>query len=128
MSSVIWRNGVAIEVDTHGDAPPPSRKYPRGATWAQIPHDRGLKLAKQDGNPVLAVLLALEHAVHKAKCNRVKLTNYLLTQYGITHQGRTRGLLRLAKADVVTIEPQGRGSKAAPIVVHHWYDAAGKLK
>lgn len=65
-------------------------------TWAKIPHDRGLKLAKRIGNPALAVLLVLEHTIHAAHTNRVKLTNGLFERYGISPQSKTRGLHQLA--------------------------------
>lgn len=94
-------------------------------TWAKIPHDRGLELAKRTGNPVLAVLLTLEHAIYSAGSNQVKLTNGLLKQYGITQQSKNRGLRQLAAAGVIAVEWRG---KAAPIVTHRWYTKRGKLR
>jgi hypothetical protein len=101
-----------------------AKKTKLAGTWAQIPHDRGLKLAQRLGNSVLAVLLALEQAVHHARSNRVKLTNNLFKQYGLARQSKNRGLRLLAEAGVVTIEWDG---KAAPTVTHHWYTKSGKL-
>jgi DNA-binding transcriptional ArsR family regulator len=102
-----------------------SKDQQRKMTWAQIPHHRGLELAKRAGNPMLAVLLALEHAIHAAKSNKVKLTNALLKHYGISHQTKARGLRQLAAAGVVTFKQDG---KAAPVVTHLWYTKSGKLK
>lgn len=95
-------------------------------TWARIPHDRGLNLAKHSGNPALAVLLALDYAIYAAHSNRVKLTNGLLEQYRITPQSKMRGLRQLAAAGVITVEPHGQGE--APAVTHHWYNKHGRLK
>jgi hypothetical protein len=102
-----------------------ARRAKSAGTWAQIPHDRGLKLAKRLGNPVLAVLLALEQAVHDARSNCVKLTNELLGRYRISQQSKNRALRQLVAADVVTVEWHGR---AAPTVTHHWYTKGGELK
>ena len=94
-------------------------------TWAPIPHHRGLELAKRIGDPVLAVLLVLEIAIHDARSNLVKLTNDLLYQYKITHQSKTRGLRQLAAAGVISVE---WNRLEAPMVTHHWYTEDGKLK
>jgi hypothetical protein len=81
----IYRHGKWIEVETVIPSTPVRRKVAKlTKSWAQIPHERGLKIAKQAGNPILAVLLALEAAIHEARSNRVKLTNDLLEQYEIT--------------------------------------------
>jgi hypothetical protein len=115
------------ELDT-GAKPSKARQRKRArltTTWARIPHHHGIKLAKRDGNPVLAVLLALEHLVHGAKSNRIKFTNDLLKQYKIAPQSKSRGLRRLAAAGVITIEQDG---KAAPVVTHLWYTKGGKLR
>jgi hypothetical protein len=95
-------------------------------TWAKIPHDQGLQLAKQARSPLLAVLLALEAAVHEEHSNQVKLTNGLLGQYAITPQSKTRGLRQLAAAKVISIKRGG--SKQAPVVTHHWYTKDGELR
>ena len=94
-------------------------------TWARIPHGRGLMLAKQAKCPILAVLLALEVAVHKARSNQVVLTNDLLKLYGITRQAKLRGLRQLAASGVISIDWR---NQAAPRVTHHWYDLDGKLR
>jgi hypothetical protein len=94
-------------------------------TFAKIPHDRGLDFAKRSGNSALAVLLALDYVIFDEHSNRVKLTNNILKQYGITHQSKIRGLRQLAEADVIAVEWCGRGE--APIVTHRWYTADGKL-
>jgi hypothetical protein len=94
-------------------------------TWAQIPHHRGLQLAKQVGDPVLAVLLALEAAIHEARSNQVELTNRLLGTYRIGRQSKGLGLRQLAAAGIVSIEWRGR---KAPMVTHHWYTSRGALR
>ena len=115
---------------------PAATRCPRTAkekvadTWAKIPHDLGLKLAKRAKNPLLAVLLALEHSIHEAHANgihtnQVKLTNNLLKQYKITHQTKHRGLHQLATAGVISVKRRGG---EAPVVTHHWYTRTGELK
>jgi hypothetical protein len=108
------------------------RKQRRGLlerTYAKIPHDRGLKLAKRIGNPALAVLLALEHVIHDAHSNRVKLTNGLLERYGISPQSKARGLRQLAAEGTISVASDGRrGHGGAPMVTHHWYTRRGELK
>jgi hypothetical protein len=122
----IYRHDKWIEVETITAATPLRQKVAKiTKTWAQIPHHRGLDLAKRIGIPALAVLLALEVAVHKAHCNRVKLTNDLLDQYGVTRQSKARGLRQIAAAGVISVEWDGQ---AAPTVTHHWYTEDGKLK
>ena len=123
----LWIDGP----DDIANAPKPRRrrspaKIKLAGTWAKIPHDRGLELAKRVGSPVLAVLLALEHIIHDAGSNRVKLTNGLLKQYGITRQSKTRGLRQLVAANVITLEQCGE--REAPVVTHHWYTKYGKLR
>lgn len=132
MSNDLWIEGP----DDIANAPTLKRRRRRSGsateeekftkTWAQIPHDKGLKLAKQIGNPALAVLLVLEHVVHGARSNRVKLTNGLLERYGITPQSKTRGLRQLASGGVISIRKYGKGE--APVVTHHWYNNRGKFK
>jgi hypothetical protein len=131
MSSVrkiITRHGRPIEVEVITPTTPVRRKVAKlTETWARIPHERGLKLAKQTKCPVLAVLLALEAAVHKARSNRVKLTNDLFRQYGIRPQSKTRGLRQIAATGTISVEGGSR-KKASPMVTHHWYTEDGKLK
>jgi hypothetical protein len=122
----VFRRGERIEVEIHTPDTPKRRKVDKlSKTWAQIPHERGLELAKQARNPVLAALLILEIAVHKARSNQVKLTNDLLSLYKISRRTKSRGLAHLAGAGVISIEPRGRNE---PIVTHHWYTPEGKLK
>ena len=124
----LWIDGP----DDIANAPGPRRRRRSSAkvkltgTWAKFPHDRGLKLAKQAKSPVLAVLLALEHIIHEAGSNRVKLTNHLLKPYGITSQSKGRGLFQLAAAGVITVERCGQ--REAPVVTHHWYTKRGGLR
>ena len=124
----LWTDGP----DDIANAPAPRRRQkPRrelDGTYAKIPHDRGLKLAKLIGNPALAVLLALEHVIHKTSSNRVKLTNGLLERYGISPQSKARGLRQLTAAEVISVGKCGRGQYGAPTVTHHWYTRHGKLK
>jgi hypothetical protein len=122
----IYRHDKWIEVETITPATPTRRKVVKiTKTWAQIPHHQGLGLAKRIGIPALAVLLALEVAVHEARRNRVKLTNDLLDQYGITRQSKIRGLRQIAAAGTISVEWNGQ---EAPMVTHHWYTDDGKLK
>jgi hypothetical protein len=100
-----------------------SRRRPE--TWAKIPHRQGFELAKRAGNPMLAVLLALEVAIYAAHSNRIKLTNGLLRRYRITPQSKTRGLRQLVAAGVVSVEQSGF---VAPFVTHHWYTKKGVLR
>jgi hypothetical protein len=127
MGDDLWIDGP----DDIANAPDLKRQRKRrrelDGTYAKIPHDRGLKLAKQAGSPVLAVLLALEHAIHKTRNNRVRLTNGLLERYGISRQSKVRGLRQLTTAEVISVE-RGRGRYGAPAVTHHWYTRHGKLK
>jgi len=113
--------------DFRPEGPPPKklskRAYGRFNAWVKIPLERGLRLAKQTGNPVLAVLLVLDRAIFEnGGRNPVVLTNALLRQYGISHQSKTRGLRRLEAAGVVSVE-WNRDRKVAPIVTHRWYPA-----
>jgi hypothetical protein len=122
--------GGHVEVEDAGTGAKPTKTRQRRrarlkSTWAQIPHHRGIELAKCAQAPALAVLLILEHLIHGAKSNRVKLTNDLCNQYGITRPAKARGLLQLAKAGVVNVEQVGNG---APAVTHLWYTKNGKLK
>jgi hypothetical protein len=103
------------------------KRLPITETWAQVPHHRGLQLAKHTGNAVLAVLLALEIVIHKAKSNRVKLSNSVLLQYGISHQSKWRGLRLLEQTGAISIEKEC-STRQAPVVTHHWYTAHGALK
>jgi hypothetical protein len=132
VSNDLWIEGP----DDIGNMPlpkrrPKSRRAPAtvvklNGTYARIPHDRGLKLAKRIGNPALAVLLALEHVIHQEHTNRVKLTNGLLERYGISRQSKSRGLSQLGAAGVISVVKRGRFE--APIVTHHWYTRQGKLR
>jgi hypothetical protein len=127
----LWIDGP----DLIANAPPPpprarTAKEKVADTWAKIPHGLGLKLARDSGNSALAVLLALEHSIYEGHnngihTNRVKLTNNLLKQYGITRHLKRRGLRHLAAAGVITVKQRG---KEAPIVTHHWYTRTGELK
>ena len=111
------------ELDT-GIKLSPRRRERFDRTWAKVPHQRGIELAKRIGNPALAVLLVLEHLIHRARCNRVKVTNHLLRKFGISHQSKNRGLRQLRAAGVVTFDDN---AKAAPVVTHLWYTEDGKL-
>jgi hypothetical protein len=74
---------IEVEEDTSGAKPSKARQRRRVSltkTWARIPHHRGIELAKRIQAPALAVLLVLEHLIHGAKSNRVKLTNDLFKQ------------------------------------------------
>jgi len=133
MSEELWADD---ELDDILNAPAPKqiqRRHHRSVslkeklakTFAKIPHDRGLDFAKRSGNSALAVLLALDYVIYDEHSNRVKLTNNILKQYGITHQSKNRGLRQLAEAGVITVEWRGQGE--APFVTHHWYTADGKL-
>jgi hypothetical protein len=122
--------GKRIEVVeiTTGAGPTKTRQWRRTritTTWAPIPHHRGIELAKRIQAPALAVLLLLEHLIHSAKSNRVKLTNDLFKQYGIARQSKRWGLTQLVDAGVITIEQAG---KAAPFVTHLWYTEDGELR
>ncbi len=131
MDDDLWIDGP----DPIADAPDSKRRRKRnGSTargkltesYAPVPHGLGLRLAKDTGNSVLAVLLALDRAIYEAKSNRVKLTNGLLERYGITHQSKIRGLRRLAAAGVITV---GRfRPREAPVVTHRWYTQRGKFR
>jgi hypothetical protein len=126
VKKVIIYRGRPTEVEVFTPTTPARRKVTKiTETWAPIPHHRGLKLAEKTGNAMLAVLLALEAAIHEARSNQVELTNSLLKLYGITSQTKIRGLRRLAGAGDIAVE--WRGLKA-PIVTHHWYTTEGKLK
>ena len=64
----VFRHGKWIDVEIiRPDTPARSKVEKLTKTWAQIPHGRGLKLAKQVRSPAFAVLLILESAVHKAR-------------------------------------------------------------
>jgi hypothetical protein len=115
---------IAVKVITSG-TPVRRRVAKVTETWAPIPHHLGLELAKRAGIPALAVLLVLEIAIHEARCNRVRLTNDLLDRYGITRQSKGRWLRQIAAAGVISVEWNGQ---EAPMVTHHWYTEAGKLK
>ena len=122
--------GRHVEVETVDTGVKPSearqrRRASLAKTWAKIPHHRGIELAKRIRDPAMVVLLVLEHLIHGAKSNRVKLTNDLLKQYGITRPAKARGLRQLAKAGVITVEQDG---KAAPVVTHLWYTKGGELR
>jgi hypothetical protein len=125
-----WAHGRRIEYEVLDTGAKPSKAQWRRdnslkTSWAQIPHHRGLNLAKRIGDPALAVLLVLEHLIHDAHSNTVKLTNNMFLRYGIYPQAKGRGLHQLATAGVVTVKQKG---KSAPIVTHCWYDKDGKLK
>jgi hypothetical protein len=126
VKKIINYRGRPTEVEVITPTTPARRKVAKIAeTWVQIPHARGLKLAKQTKCPVLAVLLALEVAVHNARSNQVKLTNNLLEQYGITRQSKVRGLRQLGASGIILVEWNGQ---EAPAVIHHWYTEDGELK
>jgi hypothetical protein len=115
---------IAYQYLNPGKPPKQRRRARLERTWAKIPHDRGLELAKRIGSPGFAVLLVLEHAVHWNKSNIVKLTNDLLGQFGISRQSKTRGLRQLEEAGVIEVVWRG---KASPIVKHLWYNTNGEL-
>jgi hypothetical protein len=123
---IINYRGRPTEVEVFTPKTPVRRKLAKiTETWAKIPHHRGLKLTKKTGDSMLAVLLALEVAVHDAHSNQVEFTNGLLKQYRIPRQAKIRGLRKLANAGVITVEWRGL---MAPLVTHHWYTTEGKLK
>jgi hypothetical protein len=111
------------ELDTR-EPPKPRRRSRLKKTWAKIPHERGIELAKRTCNSLLAVLLALQHICHWKKSNRVTFTNDLLGQYGISSQSKLRGLRQLERAGVVEVEWK---DGAAPVVTHLWYNDRGEL-
>jgi hypothetical protein len=125
----LWPKDQPDDLLSAPDRPRRQRKRSKVArlaqTWAKIPHHRGLELAKRAGDSMLAVLLVLEHIIHEAHSNRIKLTNDLLKQYGITRQSKTRGLRKLAAAEVISVEQHGL---EAPIVTRHWYTKGGELR
>jgi len=90
-----------------------------------IPHHRGIELGKRAALPGLSVLLILEHLIHVAGSNRIKVSNDLFKRYGISRNAKLRWLGAFAKAGVLKVE---QSSKAAPVVTHLWYTKGGKLK
>jgi hypothetical protein len=115
---------IAVE-DLDPETPPKRRRRARlEKTWAPVPHERGIELAKRVGEPAFAVFLVLQHVCFYEKSRRVKLTNDLLQQFGITSQSKTRGLRKLERAGVVHVEWR---NKASPMVTHLWFDDEGKL-
>jgi hypothetical protein len=90
----------------------------RVRSWAKIPHDEGIELARRLRCPALAVLLALDRAIFTTKRNPTKLTNNLLRRYGVTRQAKARALGQLQDAGVVVVERRGKG---APMVMHRWH-------
>jgi hypothetical protein len=89
----------------------------RKRSWAKIPHHQGIEIAKRAKSPVLAVLLALDHAVFKSGHNPTSLTNEMLAQYGIQRRSKTRALRQLEGWGVVAVAWKG---KEAPMVRHNW--------
>jgi hypothetical protein len=110
-------DGLGNTPDLDGAADARSRK--QGRSWAQIPHHQGIALAKRlRSSQAWAVLLALDYAIFKAKSNPTRLTNKLLTSFGITRERKRIALRRLEAEGVVSVKWD---NKRAPMVTSHWH-------
>jgi hypothetical protein len=108
---------IAYQYLDPGKPPKQRRRHRLKKTWAKIPYERGILLAKDLRNPAWAVLLVLYHLCFFEKNNQVKLTNDLLGQFGISEESKSCGLRQLEREGVVTVK---RRRGASPLVTLHW--------
>lgn len=101
---------------------PGSQRRPRlKETFARIPHDRAIALARHRiSGPAWFILVELDRLLLKGHGrNPVRLTNRNLRVAGIPRYAKTRALRQLAKAGVVQIVESRPGHP--PLLAHLWY-------
>jgi hypothetical protein len=104
-------------------ATPPVKRQRAVETFARVPHDKGLALARHRlSSYAWVVLIELDRLILKRRGqNPVRLNSSRLNAVGIKQGNRARALRQLATAGVVRIEYRGNG--LAPWVTHLWYPA-----
>jgi hypothetical protein len=99
MSRFVTRHGRRFEVETleTGAAPAPRRKRaPAKETFAQIPHQRGMKLYEQIGGAPWVIMLELDQLIFKSfGKNPVRLTNQAFEAVGMPRSTKLRALRQL---------------------------------
>jgi hypothetical protein len=104
----------------------PSRRPRSEETFARFPHERARGLFRQIGGPAWMLLIELDRLVLENKGrNPVKLTTEALEGSDLTRRQVERGLRRLERAKVITVE---RHSGRCPLVAHLWYPIKGKTQ
>ena len=101
-----------------------ARRRPHSSeTFARIPHDRGLALARKNLSGAAWVLLILIDwlIIRSYGRNPVKLFPKERTQAGLSRWAQDRGLLQLEKAGVIAVE---RKRGRSPLITHLWYPLA----
>jgi hypothetical protein len=97
----------------------PTRRARSLKTFARIPHDQGLELARKMGDAALAVLIELDRLILKTGENPVRLWSAPLRHAGIVGRVRHRALRKLEAAGAIKVEQRGAG--LSPLIAHLWY-------
>jgi hypothetical protein len=100
----------------------PTKRGRSTETFARIPHDRALALARHKlGNAAWLVLIELDRKIFEERGrNPVRLSNHRLKLAGLTRPVKTRALRQLEAAGVITILDTGGGGRS-PLVLHNWF-------
>jgi hypothetical protein len=97
----------------------PSRRPRSEETFARFPYGRARDLFRQIGGPAWMLLIEIDRLVLENKGrNPVKLTTEALEGSDLTRRQVQRGLRRLERAEVITVEHR---SGRCPLVAHLWY-------
>jgi hypothetical protein len=105
--------GSAAKKPRRSKAPKTTRK-----TFAQIPHDRAIKLCRHRiGDAAWGVLFELDYLAFKGK-NPVPLSGIQLRKIGIARNTRIKALQKLEAAGAVKVTSRGKGK--APLVTYLW--------
>ena len=118
----IIRHGRRIEVETLDTAAPRARAHKRTSakeTFAQIPHDRAMKLYGKINGAAWTILFELDRVIFKAYGrNPVRLTNQAFEAIGMVHSTKLRAPRQLEDAGVITVVRDGL---EAPLITHLWH-------
>jgi hypothetical protein len=99
----------------------PQRRAQLRETFARIPHDRAIELARHNiGGPAWLILIELDRLILKSRGkNPIRLTNRNLRAAKVTNHTKTRALRQLEAAGVIRVVEQNRGQ--SPLVIHLWF-------
>jgi hypothetical protein len=119
LEEVLERRRAAAKEAGTATRPRPSRRPRSEGTFARFPHERARDLFRQIGGPAWILLIEIDRLILENKGrNPVKLTTEALEGSGLTRRQVERGLRRLERARVITIE---RHPGRSPLVAHLWY-------
>jgi hypothetical protein len=103
----------------------PQRRVRLKETFARIPHDRAVELARHDiGGPAWLILIELDRLILKSRGkNPIRLTNRNLKAAKVTNHTKARALRQLEAAGVIRVVARQRGK--SPLIIHYWFPLQG---